>query len=273
MPGVVESLRIVTRPAAERIVRFAFELARRQGRRRVTFCHKADVLPLSDGLFLECARAVADDYPFIEFEERRIDNLCMELVLDPSQFDVLVMENLFGDVISDLCAGLVGGLGLVPGANIGAATRCSRRSTAAPRTSPARGWPTRSPCMRSAAHDAGAHRPARRRPSGSSGRSPHAGTRRRPDPRPRRRRHDANDHRARSSRILSGLTADDQPVVFIQGGGIGFDQEPAVRRILAAAGVEIDWESTSPGRRPSSQGMPAACRRPCSTPCARPAWP
>jgi isocitrate dehydrogenase (NAD+) len=119
VPGVVESLRVVTRKAAERIVRFAFELARREGRRRVTFCHKADVLRLSDGLFLECARHVADEFPFIEFEERRIDNLCMELVLHPECFDVLVMENLFGDVISDLCAGLVGGLGLVPGANIG----------------------------------------------------------------------------------------------------------------------------------------------------------
>ena len=119
VPGVVESLRVVTRPAAERIVRFAFEIARREGRSRVTFCHKADVLRMSDGLFLECARQVADEFPFIEFEERRIDNLCMELVLHPDEFDVLVMENLFGDVISDLCAGLVGGLGLVPGANIG----------------------------------------------------------------------------------------------------------------------------------------------------------
>jgi isocitrate dehydrogenase (NAD+) len=120
VPGVVESLRIVTRPAAERIVRFAFELARHQGRRRITFCHKADVLPLSDGLFLATARAVADDYPFLEFSELHVDALCMQLALDPTRFDVLVMENLFGDVISDLCAGLVGGLGLVPGANIGA---------------------------------------------------------------------------------------------------------------------------------------------------------
>lgn len=117
--GVVESLRVVTQRAAERVVRFAFELARREGREKVTFCHKADVLRLSDGLFLQAARQVADDFPFIEFEERRIDNLCMELALDPTRFDVLVMENLFGDVISDLCAGLVGGLGLVPGANIG----------------------------------------------------------------------------------------------------------------------------------------------------------
>jgi isocitrate dehydrogenase (NAD+) len=118
-PGVVESLRVVTRAAAERIVRFAFELARREGRRLVTFCHKADILRLSDGLFLAAARQVADEFPFLGFEERRIDNLCMELALDPTRFDVLVMENLFGDVISDLCAGLVGGLGLVPGANLG----------------------------------------------------------------------------------------------------------------------------------------------------------
>jgi isocitrate dehydrogenase (NAD+) len=119
VPGVIESLRIITQKAAERIVRFAFELARHQGRRRITFCHKADVLPQSDGMFLETARAVADDYPFLEFGELRVDALCMQLALDPTQFDVLVMENLFGDVISDLCAGLVGGLGLVPGSNIG----------------------------------------------------------------------------------------------------------------------------------------------------------
>ena len=106
VPGVVESVRLITRPAAERIVRFAFELARHGGRRLVTFCHKADVMRLSDGLFLECARGVADDYPFIQFEEKTIDNVCLEMARDPSDFDVLVMENLFGDVISDLAAGL-----------------------------------------------------------------------------------------------------------------------------------------------------------------------
>lgn len=120
VPGVIESLRIITRPAAERIVRYAFELVRTEGRRQVTFCHKADVLALSDGLFLRIARQIADDYPFIAFEEMHVDTLCMQLALDPTPFDVLVMENLFGDVISDLCAGLVGGLGLVAGANIGA---------------------------------------------------------------------------------------------------------------------------------------------------------
>jgi isocitrate dehydrogenase (NAD+) len=119
VPGVVESLRIITRAAAERIVRYAFELARTKGRRRVTFCHKADVLALSDGLFLATARNVAGDYPFLEFEELHVDTLCLQLALDPTRYDVLVMENLFGDVMSDLCAGLVGGLGLVPGANLG----------------------------------------------------------------------------------------------------------------------------------------------------------
>jgi len=119
VPGVVESLRVITRPAAERIVRYAFEFARNHGRRQVTFCHKADVMRMSDGLFLQCAREVADEFPFIRFDQKPIDNVCLELVLDPTKFDVLVMENLFGDVISDLCAGLVGGLGVVPGANLG----------------------------------------------------------------------------------------------------------------------------------------------------------
>ena len=119
VPGVVESLRIITRTAAERIVRYAFDLARNLGRRRVTFCHKADVMPMSDGLFLALARAVADDYPFIDFEEMHVDTLCLQLALDPTPYQVLVMENLFGDVLSDLCAGLTGGLGLAPGANLG----------------------------------------------------------------------------------------------------------------------------------------------------------
>ena len=120
VPGVVESLRLVTREAAERIVRYTFELARNQGRRKITVAHKADVLPLSDGMFLKVAQRVADDYPFLEFEELPIDRVALELALEPTRFDVLVMENLFGDVMSDLCAGLVGGLGVVPGANIGA---------------------------------------------------------------------------------------------------------------------------------------------------------
>src|SRR5262249_15216267 len=98
-PGVVERLGIVTRAAAERIVRYALELARGRGRRSVTFCHKADVMPLSDGLFLAVAREVADEFPFVEFQEMHVDALCLELALDPSRYDVLVMENLFGDVL------------------------------------------------------------------------------------------------------------------------------------------------------------------------------
>lgn len=119
VPGVVESLRLITRTASERIVRYAFELARQKGRRLITCAHKDDVMPLSDGLFLAVARSVADDYPFLRFQEIHVDRLCMELALDPTKYDVLVMENLFGDVLSDLCAGLVGGLGVVPGANLG----------------------------------------------------------------------------------------------------------------------------------------------------------
>jgi isocitrate dehydrogenase (NAD+) len=120
VPGVVESLRLVTRDAAERIIRYAFELARHQGRRKVTVVHKASVLPLSDGMFLRIADQIADDNPFIEYEQQTIDHVALDLAQDPTRYDVLVMENLFGDVVSDLCAGLVGGLGLVPGANIGA---------------------------------------------------------------------------------------------------------------------------------------------------------
>jgi isocitrate dehydrogenase (NAD+) len=120
VPGVVESLRIVTRDAAARIVRYAFEYARHHSRRKVTAVHKADVLPLSDGMFLRIAQEVADDFPFLEYEEKAVDHVALDLALDPSRYDVMVMENLFGDVMSDLCAGLVGGLGVVPGANIGA---------------------------------------------------------------------------------------------------------------------------------------------------------
>jgi isocitrate dehydrogenase (NAD+) len=119
VPGVVETLRIVTRRASERIARFAFELARREDRHRVTVAHKASVLRLSDGLFLSCCGAVARDFPFIATDDLSIDDAAMRLVMDPARFDVLLTENLFGDVLSDLCAGLVGGLGVVPGANIG----------------------------------------------------------------------------------------------------------------------------------------------------------
>ncbi|MBX5484102.1 MAG: isocitrate dehydrogenase (NAD(+)) [Myxococcaceae bacterium] len=119
VPGVVESLKIITEKASSRIARFAFEYARRNGRKKVSAVHKANIMKLSDGLFLDCTRRVARDYPEIAYEEVIVDNLCMQLVRNPEKYDVLVMENLYGDIVSDLCAGLVGGLGLVPGGNIG----------------------------------------------------------------------------------------------------------------------------------------------------------
>ena len=119
IPGVVESLKIITEKASTRIARYAFEYARNNARKKVTAVHKANIMKLSDGLFLECFYNVAKEFPDIEADDKIIDNCCMQLVMRPQQFDVLVMENLFGDIISDLCAGLIGGLGLAPGANIG----------------------------------------------------------------------------------------------------------------------------------------------------------
>jgi isocitrate dehydrogenase (NAD+) len=114
-----QSLIRTTRRGCERIVRYAFDLARRAGRRRVTVVHKANILKTTSGLFLRVAREVAQEFPEIECREMIVDNACMQLVMDPAQFDVIVTTNLFGDILSDLCAGLVGGLGLAPGANIG----------------------------------------------------------------------------------------------------------------------------------------------------------
>jgi len=119
VPGVVESLKIITAEASTRIARFAYEHARRHGRRRVTAVHKANIMKLSDGLFLRSVRDVAAQYPDITSDDRIVDNACMQLVVNPSQFDVLLLPNLYGDIVSDLCAGLVGGLGVVPGANLG----------------------------------------------------------------------------------------------------------------------------------------------------------
>jgi isocitrate dehydrogenase (NAD+) len=119
VPGVVESLRIITEKGSERVVRFAFEAAVQYRRRKVTAVHKANILKMSDGLFLDVARRVAKDYPSIQFDECIVDAAAMKLVLNPHQFDVLVMENLFGDILSDLTSGLVGGLGLTPSGNIG----------------------------------------------------------------------------------------------------------------------------------------------------------
>ncbi|HPZ40830.1 MAG TPA: isocitrate/isopropylmalate dehydrogenase family protein [Bacillota bacterium] len=118
-PDAAESIKIITRRASERIVRYAFEYARQHNRRKVTAVHKANILKLSDGLFLETARSVAVQYPEIEFEERIVDNMAMQLVQKPHLYDVMVMPNLYGDILSDLCAGLVGGLGVAPSANVG----------------------------------------------------------------------------------------------------------------------------------------------------------
>jgi len=119
VPGVVESLKIITERASTRIAEFAFRHARRHGRKRVTAIHKANIMKLSDGLFLECTRRVARDFPDIAYDERIVDAACMHLVVNPGQFDVLLLPNLYGDIVSDLCAGLVGGLGVVGAANLG----------------------------------------------------------------------------------------------------------------------------------------------------------
>ncbi|MBS1796893.1 MAG: isocitrate dehydrogenase (NAD(+)) [Acidobacteria bacterium] len=119
VPGVVESLKIITEKASTRIARYAFEFAASHGRKKVTAMHKANIMKLSDGLFLECFNRVAADFPGIAADDKIIDNACMQLVMRPEQFDVMVLENLYGDIVSDLCAGLIGGLGLAPGANIG----------------------------------------------------------------------------------------------------------------------------------------------------------
>ncbi len=119
VPGVVESIKIITEKASTRIAKYAFAYARSHGRKRVTAVHKANIMKLSDGLFLDCCRAVAKNYPEVTYDEMIVDNACMQLVLDPTRFDMLLLENLYGDIVSDLCAGFIGGLGLAPGANIG----------------------------------------------------------------------------------------------------------------------------------------------------------
>jgi isocitrate dehydrogenase (NAD+) len=119
VPGVVESLKIITDKASTRIAMFAFEYARKHGRKRVTAVHKANIMKMGDGLFLKCVRKVGDQYPDIVCDDRIVDAACMHLVMNPTQFDILLMPNLYGDIVSDLCAGLVGGLGVVPAANLG----------------------------------------------------------------------------------------------------------------------------------------------------------
>ena len=119
VPGVVESLKIITAKASERIAHFAFTHARERGRKKVTAVHKANIMKLGDGLLLESLRTVSREYPEIKYDEKIVDATCMQLVMYPERFDVVVLPNLYGDIVSDLCAGLVGGLGVVPGANLG----------------------------------------------------------------------------------------------------------------------------------------------------------
>jgi isocitrate dehydrogenase (NAD+) len=119
VPGVVESLKIITEKGSTRIAKFAFEYARKMGRKKIHSIHKANIMKMSDGLFLACARKVAVGFPEIFYGEHIIDNTCMQLVMNPYQYDTLLLENLYGDIVSDLCAAFVGGLGLVPGANLG----------------------------------------------------------------------------------------------------------------------------------------------------------
>jgi isocitrate dehydrogenase (NAD+) len=121
VPGVVETLKVFTEKGCTRIAEYAFMLARRDKRRKVSAAHKTSIMRMTDGLFLDCCRNVAARYPDVSYEEVVIDNLCMQLALDPAPFDVILLENLYGDIVSDLASGLVGGLGLVPGANIGTA--------------------------------------------------------------------------------------------------------------------------------------------------------
>ncbi|KDR94201.1 isocitrate dehydrogenase (NAD+) [Peptoclostridium litorale DSM 5388] len=117
--GVTEAIKVITEEASTKIAEFAFKYAIENGRKKVTAVHKANIMKITDGLFIRCARKVAEKYPQIEYEEVIVDNMCMQLVMYPEKYDVLVLPNLYGDIVSDLCAGLVGGLGLVPGANIG----------------------------------------------------------------------------------------------------------------------------------------------------------
>jgi isocitrate dehydrogenase (NAD+) len=118
-PDIAQSLKIITRKGSTRIARSAFEYAKKHGRKKIHAIHKANIMKKSDGLFLECCKAVAAEFPEITYAEHIVDNTCMQLVMNPYQYDVILTENLYGDILSDLCSGLIGGLGLVPGANLG----------------------------------------------------------------------------------------------------------------------------------------------------------
>jgi isocitrate dehydrogenase (NAD+) len=123
VPGVVQALKIITEKGSTRIAQFAFDYARKHKRKKIHAIHKANIMKLSDGLFLRCCRTVAERFPEVEYKEHIVDNACMQLVMNPYQYDILLTENLYGDILSDLCSAFVGGLGLVPGANLG--TECA----------------------------------------------------------------------------------------------------------------------------------------------------
>ena len=145
VPGVVESLKVITRKASENIGRYAFEFAKNNKRNKVTAVHKANIMKMSDGLFLKCIREIASQYPDIEYNEVIVDACCMQLVRYPESFDVMVLPNLYGDIVSDLCAGLIGGLGLTPSANHGMHASLFRQCTAQLLTLQARTRPTAPP--------------------------------------------------------------------------------------------------------------------------------
>ena len=140
-----EAKSVITLEGSRRILKFAFEYANTHGRKKVTAVHKANILKTTSGLFLKTAREVAKDYPHITMNEMIVDNTCMQLVMNPEQFDVIVTTNLFGDIVSDLCAGLVGGLGMAPGANIGEDAAIFEAFTALPRILRGKTWPTLAP--------------------------------------------------------------------------------------------------------------------------------
>ena len=203
VPGVVESIKVITEKGSTRIARFAFEYARKHGRKKIHSIHKANIMKLSDGLFLRCARKVAEEFPDIFYGEQLIDNTCMQLVMNPFQYDTLLLENLYGDIVSDLCAGLVGGLGLVPGANLGARVRHlrSRPRLRARHRRQRRRQPHRAAAV--GRPHAPPHRRTRRRRQSAEG--PRDGLRRAQDAHPRRGRHSRNQPVCRRSPGSDGL--------------------------------------------------------------------
>ena len=226
VPGVVEAIKVITEKGSTRIAKFAFEYARKHGRKKIHSIHKANIMKLSDGLFLRCARKVAEEFPEIFYGEHIIDNTCMQLVMNPYQYDTLLLENLYGDIVSDLCAGLVGGLGLVPGANLGhecaifeavhgSAPDIAGKDIANPTALLAVGRPHAAPPRR---------RGRRRQGAEGSG----DGLRRAQDPHPRRGRHRRHHPVCRRRALCDGLS-----ILCMKRFGVCPATGPALTRILA----------------------------------------